>query len=261
MQSEHGKVKILGMDRVQRPSNDWSATVHLLLTHIRRQGFHKCPEPLILNDEFEILTLVPGDTCNYPLTGAVATVTALTSAARLLRELHDCSKDFLATHKTHRLRWMLPEQYPAEVICHGDFAPYNVTLSGDEVVGVFDFDAAHPGPVLWDIAYAVYCWAPFKTDPVDALGSLDQQIERAGLFCRTYGLSPLAYPQLVMTIIKRLEALVAFMVSQAEQGDPQFQDNLDCGHHLGYLNDIDYLRNHESQIVTMLMNMSAMSGA
>ncbi|WP_428241483.1 aminoglycoside phosphotransferase family protein [Gynuella sp.] len=261
MKSRNDKVKILGTDRVQRPSNDWSATVHLLLAHIRRQGFRNGPEPLVLDDEYEILSLVHGDTFNYPLIGAVATETALISAARLLRAFHDCSKDFLAAHREYKLTWMLPEQHPEEVICHGDFAPYNVALSDNNVVGVFDFDAAHPGPVIWDIAYAVYCWAPFKTDPVDALGSLDQQIERAGLFCRVYGLSPSAYPQLVKTIVKRLEALVAFMVSQAEQGDPQFQDNLDCGHHLGYLNDIDYLNNHEHQIITMLMNLSTRSEA
>jgi aminoglycoside phosphotransferase (APT) family kinase protein len=58
---------------------------------------------------------------------------------------------------------------PIEVMCHGDFAPYNVTIVDGEAFGIIDFDTLHPGPKMWDIAYAVYRWVPF-TNPANPDG-------------------------------------------------------------------------------------------
>lgn len=57
---------------------------------------------------------------------------------------------------------MLSAVNPIEVMCHGDFAPYNVVLNGSDAVGIIDFDTLHPGSRLSDVAYAVYRWAPLK---------------------------------------------------------------------------------------------------
>ena len=35
---------------------------------------------------------------------------------------------------------MLPKQLPVEVMCHGDFAPYNITFVDGCVHGIIDFD-------------------------------------------------------------------------------------------------------------------------
>ena len=56
-------------------------------------------------------------------------------------------------------------------------------------------------------------------------------------------------------MIKRLQALVAFMTAAAEQGQLQFQQNLDQGHHHGYRNDIDYLRTHAPVITAGIMEL------
>jgi Ser/Thr protein kinase RdoA (MazF antagonist) len=216
------------------------------------RGFTQCPEYLGIEGSHEVLSYVEGDTFNYPLEGHVATQTALMSAGRLLRRLHDATETFLHLHNPENLRWMLPGREPQEVICHGDPAPYNVALKGDEVVGVFDFDAAHPAPRVWDLAYAAYTWAPFKTTPADARGSLAEQIHRAGLFCRSYGASPRHRADLVETMILRLQALVVFMRNEAEAGNGKFQDDISHGHDLGYLADIAYLRTHEQAITAGL---------
>lgn len=55
---------------------------------------------------------------------------------------------------------MLPARSPAEVICHGDIAPYNSAVRDGRVIGFIDFDTAHPAPRLGDVAYAVYRYAP-----------------------------------------------------------------------------------------------------
>ncbi len=239
-------------DHVLRPLNTWSSSVHQLLTFLHENGFQACPEVIGIEGRQEILTFVGGDASNYPLVGAIATDVALMSAGALLREFHDVSKHFLASDAARNLPWMLTPRAPFEVICHGDFAPYNVALSGEYVVGVFDFDTAHPAPKLWDVAYAVYCWAPFKTNTYDKLGDINTQAKRAALFCEAYGLSEHEKAGLVDTMIARVQALVDFMTAEAEKGNLAFAENIKDGHHLSYLDDIAYLKTNHGVILSHL---------
>ncbi|MDD1793223.1 aminoglycoside phosphotransferase family protein [Enterovibrio makurazakiensis] len=238
---------------VVRPLNPWSDNVHRLLNHYQKQGISECPQFVAIKGQTEVLSFVNGDTYNYPLTGPIASESALISAANLLRKLHDASVSFLAENNDEELTWMLPVRAPQEVMCHGDYSPYNVALNGDVVVGVFDFDTAHPAPRVWDLAYAVYCWAPFKTDEIDALGSLYDQIDRAKQFCDAYSATEQQRTELVDVMVARLDALVTFMRDEAESGNEQFAANLEDGHHLSYLADIEYLKANKAQISRRLM--------
>ncbi|MGB1250004.1 MAG: phosphotransferase [Candidatus Promineifilaceae bacterium] len=241
-------------DNVYRPAGFWSPSVHLLLAHLRAQQFMNAPEPVGFDESGnEIVSFVAGDVYNYPLRGAVASEEALCSAARLLRRYHDASATFLEKDAHKDLSWLLPAKEPQEVICHSDYAPYNVVLEGNCVVGMFDFDGAHPAPRLWDIAYAVYCWTPFKTNPDDALGDLAQQSARAKLFCDSYGLPQQDRHQLAEKMATRIEALVAFMHDEARKGNAAFIANIADGHDKSYLNDIAYLRRHADTITLQLI--------
>ncbi len=46
----------------------------------------------------------------------------------------------------------------------------------------------------------------------------------------------------------RLTALVDYMRTQASEGNAQFAENIAQGHHLAYLNDIDYLNKYRHAI-------------
>ncbi|MEL6117932.1 aminoglycoside phosphotransferase family protein [Photobacterium sp. SP02] len=199
-------------NKIYRPRGKWSETVHSLLSHIAENGFNAAPKPYGFDEKNnEILSYVEGDVFNYPLKGNIATTEALTSAAKLLRLYHDASSSFLSKHSNKPMEWMLPGREPAEVICHGDYAPYNVSLIGSETVGIIDFDTAHPAPRVWDIAYALYCWAPFKTHEYDAMGDLESQSIRARQFCDAYGLLEVDRQGLVKAMIDRVQALVDHM--------------------------------------------------
>ncbi len=229
-------------DKIIRPVGRWSRAVHQLLDFLEKSEFHGVPKVFGVDEQGnEVLSYVAGDVYNYPLSGNVATQEALTSAATLLRRYHDATADFLAQTQLDALEWMHPVRSPIEVICHGDFAPYNVALKDDTTVGLFDFDTAHPASRLWDVAYAVYCWAPFKTHVHDKLGDLESQSARAKAFCDHYGLTPSDRHNLVHVMMLRIQALVDFMHKEAEQGNRAFIDNIRDGHHLAYLADIDYL--------------------
>ena len=227
---------------VHRPAGPWTETIHALLHHVRAEGFTAVPQPLGFDDAGnEIVTFLAGEVCNYPLSAAAASEEALISAAQLLRAYHEATRSFLSQNPEGHT-WLLPSQTPVEVVCHGDFAPYNVVLNGRQAVGIIDFDTAHPAPRIWDIAYALYRWAPF-THPQnpDGLGDLKTQIGRARLFCEAYGFPAAQRHELVDAMILRLETLVSYMQAEAQKGNEAFIANLADGHHLLYLADVEYL--------------------
>ncbi len=244
---------------VHRPVGDWSSSVQNLLTFLSEQGFTSTPKPLGFDHEGnEMLSFVAGDTYNYPLKGNISSEQAVISAAKLLRSYHDQSTLYIKKlnnekKELNKMPWMLPSREPFEVICHGDFAPYNVALSGEKVTGIFDFDTAHPAPRLWDIAYAVYCWAPFKTDKIDKLGDLPKQMQRAKMCVENYGLDEQQKGQLVVVMIERLQALIDYMLQAAEQ-EQSFSENIEDGHHIAYQKDQDYLQENRQLITDYLLS-------
>ena len=233
---------------VYRPAGSWSEQVQRLLHYVRMQSFVNVPEPFGFDEQGrEVVSFLPGEVSNYPLSANAAALEALTSAAKLLRGYHDASIGFLAT--THKpMNWQFPPRSPSEVICHGDFAPYNVVLNGRKAVGIIDFDTAHPGPRVWDIAYALYRWSPF-TNPKnsDGFGNIKAQIKRAVKFCEAYGLASEQKQGLGDLIIERLTELVKFM-KKAAGSDGTFVDNVVAEHHSLYLADIEYITTHRTII-------------
>lgn len=124
-------------DRVYRPRGKWSEAVQNLLSYIAENGCHFAPKPLGFDDTGnEIVSFVEGEVFNYPLTGEIAKTEVLVTAAKLLRSYHDVSASFVSEYSAASLQWMLPSRDPVEVICHGDFAPYNVSLIGSKAVGI-----------------------------------------------------------------------------------------------------------------------------
>ncbi|HHF2887913.1 aminoglycoside phosphotransferase family protein [Vibrio diabolicus] len=241
-------------DVVYRPLQAWSPAIHELLKHLERSGVNECPKFLGIKENQEVLSFISGDTYNYPLVGAIASTEAIISAGKLLRKIHDSTALLLSQIDVSKQQWMLEPRLPFEVICHGDFTPYNVALFKNSVVGVFDFDTAHPAPRVWDLAYSVYCWAPFKTDCIDKLGTITEQVARAKLFCDAYGATDSARDQLADNMVMRLDALVSFMRKEAENGNESFAENIEQGHLQSYLNDIDYISKNKQKIQRTLCN-------
>jgi Ser/Thr protein kinase RdoA (MazF antagonist) len=239
-------------DVVRRPAGPWAPLVHALLRHLRDRGFTAAPRPhAITPDGFEILDYLPGEVSNYPPLPAATTVAALGSAARLLRAYHDATVDFAATAPPDG--WQLPAEEPVEVLCHGDFAPYNCVLTGTTVTGMFDFDVAHPGPRVRDVAYAAYRWVPL-TSPgnADGFGTTAAQASRLRFFCDSYGLGGADRAVLLDAVTARLHAMVAFMRARAAAGHTAFAAHLAAGHHTLYLGDADYVRREHATFTAAL---------
>jgi hypothetical protein len=243
------KIKKIG-DKVIRPANVWSLDVHRFLEFLITKGFNLVPKPygLTENNE-EILSYVPGTAANFPLPKIFMKDEMLICAPKLLKRYHDIGKDYIRELRGDE-KWMLPEVKPLEVMCHGDFAPYNVTLIDEKPMGIIDFDTLHPGPALWDIAYAVYRFVPFTSpENPDHYDDLDEQIRKTKIFIDSYGATAEQREELPSMMVKRLTAIVEFMTVQADNGNEDFAKNIEDGHVVIYKNDIDYIINNERKII------------
>jgi aminoglycoside phosphotransferase (APT) family kinase protein len=235
---------------VHRPTGNWTHQVHQLLCYIKKKGFSGAPKPLGF-DEYgrEILEFLGGTTSDYPWTLNAGSMQALVAAAKLLRAYHDVSKDFLKYYPSLYSNWMLPSRHPQEVVCHGDFAPYNIVFKDEKAVGVIDFDAAHPGPRVWDIAYALYRFAPFMNLPKENhCENLKEQILRAKEFCNAYGLDKISRKGMTELMIERLQALINFMFQSAAERNQKYILTMEAGDHLKYLTDMAYIQQHKLEI-------------
>jgi thiamine kinase-like enzyme len=236
-------------ETVVRPSNLWTKDIHRFLNFLHEEGADFVPKPYGFNEKNEeILSFMPGDVFNYPLPEMFLRDSMVVSAAQLLLKFHNYSEEYVS-RLTNNEQWMLPAAYPIEVMCHGDFAPYNVTIVNNEAVGIIDFDTLHPGPKMWDIVYAVYRWIPFKNpNSPDSHGNLKEQIRKTKLFMDTYGVNSKSKNSFVSVLIKRLESLTDFMRYEANNGNKDVQLNIEEGHLQLYLNDIKYLKSNENEI-------------
>lgn len=228
-------------DTVRRSSGPWTPAVHALLAHLRSRGFDRAPEALGTDEQGrEIISLLPGAVATYPLDAYVLTDRVLVAVAQMLRAYHDATTDFSAPEDT---QWQWPAHQPVEVMCHNDFAPYNLMFEGQELVGVIDFDTASPGPRVWDLAYTAYRFVPL-TDPANpdvAYPGIAEQRRRLALFVSAYGIATITPADVAATAIERLHELVGFIVEQAADGDPAQQAVLDRGDTVIYERDIAYL--------------------
>lgn len=239
---------------VIRPSNPWTPHVHAFLSFLHEQGFDCVPKPCGINaDGREVVSFVDGMVYNDVLPDAIMTDEVLSDVAALLHRYHDLGAQYISRLTGNEL-WMLPARSPAEVMCHGDFAPYNLTFIENRLHGIIDFDTLHPGPRLWDIAYAAYRWVPFvsPSNP-DYRQSLGDQIRRLKLFADRYGLDNSSRRQLPEMIIARIHSLVDYMRTESEGGNEDMQKNIANGHLRLYLDDIAYLQEHAAHIANEIL--------
>jgi hypothetical protein len=182
-------------DTVRRPVHPWSATVHELLLHLEAIGFPYSPRFLGLDAEGrEVLTHIPGESGAAGWAGVVADA-GLVAMARLLREYHEAVREF---RPVAAAGWAAhPGTFGTdELVCHGDFGPWNLVWSGSRPIGILDWDYAWPARPIHDVAYALEYVAPFRDDRVcrDSLGHPGPPDRRRRLerFAEAYGLTTTA---------------------------------------------------------------------
>lgn len=191
-----GIVRIGGT--VRRPVRPFTRTVQAYLAHLHHAGFTAAPVPLGTDDQGrEVLSFVEGDVPREPLPAKTAGDDVLAALARLIRALHAASAGW--TPPPDAVWGSIPGTGTAalppvdgkpELVSHRDYCPGNVVFRDGLPAALIDFDLAKPTTRLYDIANALWWWAPLR-DPHDrapAFADLDIP-HRAAVFADAYGMT------------------------------------------------------------------------
>lgn len=198
-------------DTVRRVTGEWTPAIHELLRLLEAAGIDEVPRALGIDERGrEVLAFLPGEVLSAAPPGVQWSDGVLAAAARLLRRIHDASAPLAGRAD---LVWRSPSRAPAEVICHNDFAPYNLIVRGESLAGAIDFDFAAPGTRLWDLAYLAYRIVPFADDAREAAETQDAD-RRLALLIESYG-SSFSPDDVQAVAADRLDALAAFTRDRA----------------------------------------------
>jgi hypothetical protein len=226
---------------VRRNSAAWSPTIQRLLGHLREHGVTWAPQPLGTDEHGrDSVSYLPGVVPQYPLLDWIWSDGVLTDAGVHLAHLHRASASF----DTAGAVWQSPVREPAEVICHNDFAPYNMVFTDRRLTGVIDWDTASPGPRSWDLAYLAYRLVPLA-DPHnrDAIPSdLGERARRLRMLGDAYG-SGLDPARILQVAVPRLLDLAAFTEARADQGHETLRS-----HVLLYRRDAAWITAHADRL-------------
>ncbi|MGP4062323.1 phosphotransferase [Halobacillus sp. H74] len=237
-------------DTVRRELKPDSFKIHKLLQHLESKGFDHAPKFLGIDERNrERLSFIEGEAGNYPLKKYMWSNDVLKEIAHMLRLYHDAVSDFPSLNE-----WAPIDNTPdnIEVLCHNDFAIYNIIFNHKQPVGIIDFDVAAPGPRLWDIAYTLYTCVPlsrlYHTETGEAvyynpLHDAERVQRRVKLFFDYYGIEGMEKGFLEMVLL-RLEGLCKYMKRKANEGDIAFQKMIDDGHLEHYENEIKFINEH-----------------
>jgi thiamine kinase-like enzyme len=239
-------------ETVRRPLKSWSPTIHRVLTHLEQYGFEYAPKFFGIDENnHEILSFIPGETAvEFPrIKPYMRNNDILADVARMLRKLHDITASFKPDKND---QWMLsyPGTLPPEVICHNDFAPYNVVFTDGKASGIIDFDTACPGPRIWDIAYTLYTFVPLGRtvyDPtlnsITDYNSENHAQERKNRIQSFFNVYRMNQPEdLIEQVVFRLEAMCNTLTEKAADGDKAFIKMIDEGHLAHYQNEIRFIQ-------------------
>jgi aminoglycoside phosphotransferase (APT) family kinase protein len=183
-------------DTVRRPLRPFSLTVQAYLARLHGAGFTGAPLPLGVDGQGrEVLSFVPGEVHRHPLPPQAAGDDVLAALARLIRALHQASAGWVPPPGavwggTPASQGQITEQ--AELVSHRDYATGNVVFRDGLPAALIDFDLARPTTRLYDIANALWFWAPLKWgDPRDRPPALaDADIPgRVAVFADAYGMT------------------------------------------------------------------------
>lgn len=143
-------------DTVRRPPQHATQLMRDVLEHLERAGFDAAPRWLGFDEQGrDVLTWIEGDTFTergrmHPYIGeppdrVLFDDGQLDAVFRLLRRYHDT--------------------FDGEVICHGDYGPWNLVWRDGLPVAIIDFDNVHAGDPADDVGYALRMFVSYGFGP------------------------------------------------------------------------------------------------
>lgn len=221
---------------VFRTAGEWTPAVQRLLAHLQSVGLSWVPEPIGIDGKGrEVVGYLAGTVPSYPMPEWIWSDSILHDAAQKLQQLHEATIGYIDPEA----RWRQPAREPREVICHNDFAPYNMVFEQQRITGVIDFDMASPGPRLWDLAYLAYRLILLTggTNPDGVYSDEETRLSRLDTLIAAYG-SPFSRLDVLGMVQQRLRHLARFSEELADEtGRVQLRE-----HAALYRSDSEYIQ-------------------
>ena len=213
-------------DTVRRPTSPATPGVHALLRHLESVGFDGAPRVLGIDDaQREILTFIPGEVVWPDHFDFVMTDDALEMIARLIRAYHDAAATFDASGYVWSTRGQ-DVSGVAEVLCHNDFAPWNLIHHNCRWTFI-DWDLAAPGRRSWDIAWALLSFAPLMPDRGVDVAVIENRLQ---IFARSYG-RDYGGPDVIDVAVERCAREADLIWTLGTAGEQPYSRLLADGHH------------------------------
>jgi hypothetical protein len=202
-------------DTVRRPTGEWTPAVHALLDHLagripcvpRVHGFDAQGR--------EVLDYLPGRIVDVDT--ELLTPGQIVALVRWTRDFHAAVRDFL-----HPGPWRYFGIAAPTLIGDNDIAPYNACFDGDELAGLFDWDAAGPTNPLAELAFIAWNCVPLWRD----IGARTAA-ERLTLIASTYG--GFSGRDVLFAVPGRIQMMVDGIPVRAAAGDPGMANLMTVG--------------------------------
>ncbi len=221
---------------VRRVTGAWTPAVHALLAHLAALDFSETPRVLGVDARGrEVLTYLEGRLVDVD--DETVGEDLLADAMTWLRTFHLAVRGF-----RHPGPWRTVHRdlQPGELICHHDFAPYNVAVGssavGERTVGVFDWDMAGPGNPLEDLSFAAWNWVPLHREmPASAAA------QRLTVMATAYGDCVTAL-QILDGVVPRIERSLEVISAGQRAGDAGMLNLRRIGEPANTANSLERLR-------------------
>ena len=170
----HGGGVVRVGDTVRRPAAAAGGLIREVLLRLERARFDAAPRWLGVDEQGrDVLTWIDGDTFTdrgrlHPYIGdppvrVTFSDEQVAAAMRLLRRYHDA--------------------FGQEVVCHGDYGPWNLVWRDGMPVAIIDFDDVHRGPAADDVAYALRMFVGYGLAEAEP----EELVRRTRAALRAYG--------------------------------------------------------------------------
>jgi hypothetical protein len=173
---------------VRRQLTSVSPAIHQLLEYLEAKNFPYIPRLINCDERHEYLSYLPGKTIPRPWSNAIKTDDFIRQLGKWLRDYHEVITDFRLQGDV-QFNWGVTRPEPEMIVCHGDLGPWNCIEQDGKLQGIIDWDLAHYGYIMDNIAEFVFEFIPIHPHLSETIGQVSDEIllKRLEVFCEAYG--------------------------------------------------------------------------
>jgi hypothetical protein len=162
-QRRDDRVLIRTGDVVRHPQHPWIESTRMLLRHLEAVRFPYSPRLVGHEDGTDLLSFIHGASGSDGW-APVVDEEGLAACARLLYAYHEAVAEWRPAVDPTWFDRSVGTGGTGQLVCHGDFGPWNIVWNGTTPVGLLAFEYARPADPLDDVAYALEYVVPFRDD-------------------------------------------------------------------------------------------------